>query len=216
MTFKKTFLPLAIALIAVILSGCATTETTSYRDPEFVGKQYDKICVFADIDDLKYRQMVEDEMVKDFRETGIYAVQGAMLFPPTRQWSDEDIHKVLVEKNLDGYLLIAWTDKHVDQVYKPGELVTETKKVKDKNKKGKEVTNEKSVTYQTPGHTENTYYSAFETKLIDVKTSKTAWMAHSKSESGESFSEDFKPIIDSYSDDIVETLGKDGLIKIKQ
>ncbi|MFP4527788.1 MAG: hypothetical protein ACLFQX_04495 [Candidatus Kapaibacterium sp.] len=215
MKTKRFFLAVLLPLIVVILAGCASTETTSFRDPEFIGKQYDKICVYADITDLKYRLLIENEMVKEFREAGVNAVRGYDLFPPTREWSDDDIHRALVDKSIEGYLLIAWTDRNVEQVYKPGDLVTETKKVKDKDKKGKEVTKEKSVTYQTPGHTENKYYSAFETKLIDVKTSKVAWIATSQSESGESFSGDFRPIIDSYSDDIVETLGKDGLIRKK-
>lgn len=203
---------LFVLLVSAFISSCATTETTTFTDPAFRGKQFGKICVLADISDLKYKQKLEKEMAKELASKGVKAATGTQLFPPTREWSEEQMKETLVNENIEGYLLIAWKDKQVQEIYKPGQSVSETKgEVKKKN--GKDVYTERTVTSQQDGSVEKEYRSFFEAKLIDVRSNANAWIATSSSESGEWFGSDFDLIMESYAKDIVENLKKDGLIK---
>lgn len=203
---------LLAAVIATLFAGCASTETTTFTDPEFRGKQFSSICVLAEVSDLKYKQKIEKEMAKLLSEKGISARSGSQLFPPTREWSEEQMQEVLMNEKIEGYLLISWKDKHVQETYKPGNTVTETKG-EVKKQGGKDVYRERSVTSQTGGSVEKEFRSYFEAKLFDVRTKATAWIATSHSQSGEWFGSDFDLIIESYTEDLVNNLKKDGFIR---
>jgi hypothetical protein len=201
-----------VVISAVFVTSCATTETTTFTDPAFRGKQFGKICILADISDLKYKQKLEKEMAKQLSNEGVNVTTGTQLFPPTREWSEQLMQDALANEKVEGYLLVTWTDKQVQETYKPGQSVTETKgEVKKKN--GKDIYTERTVTTQESGSVEKEFRSFFEAKLIDVPTKATAWIATSSSVSGEWFGSDFDLIMESYAEDIAENLKKDGLIR---
>ncbi len=203
---------LFFAMLSAFISSCATTETTTFTDPAFRGKQFGKICILADISDLKYKQKLEKEMAKELSKKGVSVATGTQLFPPTREWSEEQMQEILVNEKIEGYLLVTWKDKQVQETYKPGQSVTETKgEVKKKN--GKDVYTERTVTTQQGGSVDKEFKSFFEAKLIDVRTKANAWIATSSSASGEWFGSDFDLIMESYAEDIAESLKKDGMIK---
>lgn len=203
---------LLLAISAIIIVSCASTETTTFTDPAFRGKQFTKICVLADITDLKYKQKLEKELAKQLSGKGVTVVTGSNLFPPTRDWSEEQMQEVLINEKIEGYLLIVWKDKQVQETYRPGQAVSETKG-EVKKKDGKDVYTERTVTSQTAGSVEKEFRSYFEGKLIDVRTKATAWIATSYSQSGEWFGSDYDLIMESYAEDIAENLKKDGLVK---
>ncbi len=209
----KIVIRLCLALVlAVIISSCASTETTTFTDPAFRGRQFSNVCVVADISDLKYKQKLEREMGMELSARGISVRTGSMLFPPTRDWSEEQMQEILLKEGIDGYLLIEWKDKQVQETYKPGQAVTETKgEVKKRN--GRDIYTERTVTTQGSGTVEREYRSYFEAKLIDVNTKGTAWIATSYSSSGEWFGSDYDLIMESYAEDIAEKLRNDGLIR---
>lgn len=205
---------LAFAFV-VILSGCATTDTTSFTDPDYVGVKFQKFCVNADFDDFKYKQMLENQLVKHFKESGIYAVPASQLLPPTREWTEQEIEKTMKEKGIDAYLYISWTDRHVDERYVPGSVTTTTEGKTKKTKSGDKYT-ETSTTTVNPGSTERTFYSTFYSKIIAVESGNIAWTATSQSESGEGFKEQFAYIMESLSESIIEQLADDGHIHKKK
>ena len=59
------------------------------------------------------------------------------------------------------------------------------------------------------------YSKNFDNNTFDVKTNKKAWISTSTSEASGEFGMDFDNIFDTYAGDIVERLGQDGLITIK-
>ncbi|MBX3042540.1 MAG: hypothetical protein KIT33_00435 [Candidatus Kapabacteria bacterium] len=199
-------------LATLFLSSCATTETTTFVDPAFRGKQYSKICVLADISDLKYKQKLEKEMATHLTKEGVTVYTGSQLFPPTREWSEDQMQETLVNQNIEGYLLIVWKDKNVQETFKPGSSVSETKG-EVKKKDGKDVYTERTVTTQTGGSVDREFRSYFEAKLFDVRSKANAWIATSYSSSGEWFGSDFDLIMESYAKDIAKNLKKDGLIR---
>jgi hypothetical protein len=200
--------------LGAILNSCVTTKTTSYSDPDFKGVKFTKLCIYADVQDLESRKKMESSVTEKLREAGILAYSGTDMFPPTRDWSDDAIRSELQKQNIDGYLLLQWLDSQVSERVNPGETRSETVQEKEK-RGGKVVTVEKTKTYQTDPSVERTFYSQFKAELIDVKSSKTAWVATSNSESGEFLGDAFDLIFDSYAKDIVEKLAKDGHIELK-
>jgi hypothetical protein len=198
----------ALFIVMQMISSCASTETTSFSDPDFLGINYSKICIYADFKDLKEKQKMEDEFVKNYSKQGIYAIAGYKVFPPTREWDEEQIQQVLMNQGIGGYLLISLLDKKIDETYTPGKTVTETKGITEK-KGNKSVYRETTVTKQDEGSTTKNYFSSFEAKLIDVKSRKNAWMATSTSTSGEWGNSGFDLIFESYSGDIVDKMIQD-------
>ena len=211
---KNYFLLLLFGIIAAVaLNSCASTETTSFSDPDFRGKKYDNICVYAETSDLEWKDYIEKEMVNCLKDEGINAIQGSFLFPPTREWNDGQIEQTLRDKGLDGYILITIESQKVDEKYVPGEVVTEKKGETKKKKDSSEVYVETTTTKVKEGRVEKEYHTVFNTKLVDVASSRIAWTATSKSNSGEIFGKGFMPIFDSYASNITETLKEDGHIK---
>ncbi len=210
---KKIIIILSIAFVlSILISSCVSTETTSFVDPSFKGKKFQKICVLADFNDLKYKQKLEREFLEIFKDNNINAVSGTQLFPPTREWTQEQMQDILVKDAVDGYLLVSWKDKNIHDTYKPGQAITETKG-EVKKKDGKDVYTEKTVTSHTSGTVEREFKSFFEAKLIDINSKNNAWIATSYSSSGEWFGSDYDLIMESYAKDIVKKLKEDGLIK---
>lgn len=209
--FKITLL----ALIAgIILNSCVTTNTTSFTDPEFKGEQYDKIVVYADIPDLESRKKMESKITMKLREAGLDAYNGTDMFPPTREWSDESIQAELIRQQINGYLLLQWTDSQVSEEFSPGESHTETYEETEK-RGGKLVKVQKTKSYNTGPSVEKKFHSSFRAELIDVESLKTAWVATSNSESDEFLGNEFDMIFDSYAKDIVKKLTEDGHIQVK-
>lgn len=211
---KYSIFILFFAFIA-LLSSCATTETTSFTDPDFIGQKFEKICVNAEFEDYKYKQMLEKSFVDNFREVGVYAVAAGNLLPPTREWTNEEIDKMLEKNNIDAYLSISWTDRHVDEKYTPGSVTTTTEGKTKKTKSGEKYV-ETSTTTADPGSVERKFYSTFYTKIISVKTAQVAWTATSQSESGEGPKGEYTYIMESLSEDIINTLAEDGHITVKE
>lgn len=194
--------------LVFLLSSCASTKTTSYTDPDFTGKKYSKVCVYADVEDLESKQILERNIAESLQKQGIEAIKGADLFPPTRDWSDDQIQSKLLEKNADAYLLVKITDKSVKEEFHPG-TSTSTTTGEVKKVKGKEIYKETTTTTNNSS-TSRQFFSSFKTTLIDVKTNRIAWTATSQSESGEGFSSGFELIYESLANDLVEELTQKG------
>lgn len=209
---KKLILAFSFAF-ALILTSCATTNTTSFTDPDFIGKRFYNICIYANVDDYQQKVELENEMTKVFSEKGVSVLQGSQLFPPTRKWTDEEIQKSLKDRNVDGYLLIQITNQFVKEEVGPATTTTSTKGEAKEQKGGKTTYKEVSTT-TTSQAVSKQFYSQFKTDLIDVKSNRVAWSATSLSNSGENFSQDYSWIYESYSEDILKELSKKGHIAI--
>lgn len=203
---------LAAASIALFLASCASTETRGISDPDFVGKQYQKIVIYATVPDLKSRQDLENLVVTEMMKRGITAYMGTNLFPPTREWSEDEMQKAMVDKGFDGFLKIDLVNQDVKETVDNATSTTTTTGEQSKTRDGKTKYKETSTT-TTNANVTKTFFSSFQTDLIDVKTNRKAWTATSNSQSGQGFSDDFSLIFESYAEDIVEHLKKHGHIK---
>lgn len=175
---KKYSLLIVIALTAILIAGCANVNVTSFKDPNYQGKNFKNICVYADVDNLYVRKYLEDQIVDQFNMHGISATPGYLFFPPTQKWEDDAIEKVLLEKKFDGYLLISQKDRNVSPVVNPGSVQTDVVHSSYTDKKtGKEVKEKSTVTSVSPTTVSYNMFSDFRISLIDPTNRQTAWIA---------------------------------------
>ena len=181
---------------ALILSGCATTQISAYRDEAFKNSQYSSFIVYTSIKDLAQRKSIENhicELIVDLKAT---CQKGMKLFPPTRSVSKEQFKATVRQSGADALLTIDLLDAY---------------------------TRESTVTHENPQTTSDAYgnpglstmhYSKSYTAvgkhkitLIDIAKDKSAFVATSETES--------QMINPSYTlaKKIVEQLRALGLIK---
>lgn len=210
----------------MILSACfpGSFRTLTFPDPAYQGKKYGKFCMAAFISDDKFlRKQYEESFAKEFADVGLIAASSISIFPPTREWTEEDIHKDLNKNGFDAYLLITTSDGYTETEYIPAQKTIETKKVsetkqEDSTKKSStEVFTHETVIKETPAYINEYYYVIVEIKLIDVKTSETAWVCYIKSNTGKGLLyESFitKNKAEQIARSTLEDLTKDGFINI--
>lgn len=202
--------------ISVMLQSCVSIDTTSYSDPDFIGKEYKNICVYSLEKDLNKRDMIEKVFVSNLKDGGYNAVKGSILFPPTREWSEADFQKRLKEYGYDGFLKIEIVDEKVDEYVNP-QLHTETSTRVIKDEEGKKQgTITESNSYVTKDV--DVYMSnKFQADLIDANTNKIAWKGFSSTNAKMyEFGMDLETIVDQFSESVIEELQLKGHLKVKE
>ena len=180
-----------LALLAPLVAGCATTQITSVRDPQFREVNYKRIIVWAPFTDLNKRADAENAFAVELKLRGVDAATAFAVFPPTRTYSNDDINAGLAKDEVNGVLELSMTDFSVETTYVPGKSTTTGSADVSGNSTGTLYGNSYSgyssgtvnwtqTTRQDPGYYINKPNVAFEVRLIDVATGGTAWLATSK------------------------------------
>lgn len=194
----------ALALV-VLLQSCVSIETTSYSDPDYIGKPYSKICVYSVETDLNSRSKIERVFVEEFLDEGITAVEGSMIFPPTRTWKEEDFQKTLLANGFDGFLKIEIMDENVNVTTNPV-YDTDTYTSTRENDDGESET----ITETRTRVSENTnvyLHNKFQADMIDVKTNNVAWRGFSATDADMTmFGMDREVVIEKFAEGVIEEL----------
>lgn len=206
---KNLFL---IFLLSIVATSCVSIETTSYTDPDFINKKYSKFCVYSVEQNLNRRALIEKVFAEEFQEAGLYAVQGSMIFPPTRVWEEADFQAQLVKNGFDGFIKIEIMDENVNERITPEfHTNTETRTIKKKN--GKDATITETNTFVT--NDVDVYMSnQFQADLIDVNSNKVAWKGYSSTSAQvDMIGMDIETIVERFAEDVINELKTKGHIK---
>ena len=204
-----------IALIAgvaafSILSGCASTNITSFTDPDYRATHFSRILVVANVADLEWRNRIESRLVQELTKQGAFAIKGIELFPPTRDLDDEEKINRLLHNRIDSYITIDVGETGTQEVYIPQTSST-TKTTGSVNVTGSSATyREKSRTTTSGGYTVSKPWAKFTTKLFDVSSGVNAWVATAFT-GGNAYA-NFNTVVNSFCDKIVQQLLRDGLV----
>lgn len=106
-------------IVALSLTGCASTKMTTFADPAAVGHHYSAVVVVANVDDLAWRGQMEAALVEQLQKLDLRAYRGMELFPPTRTRSDQEAAGVLLGHGVDAVLVASVTEAGVTQAYIP-------------------------------------------------------------------------------------------------
>lgn len=103
-----------IILTVFFLSSCATTDITSFTDPDFVNKKYKSFIVVTPNLNLEYSNLIQTKICSQFQKTGVSCTKGQILFPPTRDLTGEQKSKIIKNNNITAYLLVYYNGGGTD------------------------------------------------------------------------------------------------------
>ena len=93
-------------LMVLLLSGCATTDITSFTDPDFKNKKYTSYVIVTPNLNLEYSSLLQNKICTEIEKYKSACTKGLDLFPPTRDLTGEDKAKIIKENKIEGYLLV--------------------------------------------------------------------------------------------------------------
>jgi hypothetical protein len=94
----------SILAVAALLTGCASTRVTAFRDPDFADKHYTHVAVFALGAPLALAQDMEGKLCNSMAPTG--CTPGLNILPPTRQYSADEVAALIARHGADAILVI--------------------------------------------------------------------------------------------------------------
>jgi len=198
---------ISLLIFVILLLGCAWTKITSFKDPDFSNTNFSKILIIVPFSDLELRQTTEKEFQDALYSKGITAITSIELFPPTREFSPDEILNLLRKFNIDGILFIASEDYWTSPTYTP----------ESRSTKGSASLIGNLISYSVSARKYRSNYLSkshitFELRLYDVNTGRTAWIA--KSNTRKNAFADFNRMMTSLAISTTNQLKKDGLINI--
>ena len=184
---KRLYVPLAMSLL---LFSCSSNRQwlSSYLDPDFVNVAFRSVAVRADTSDLAWRQGFERSVIDVLKDEGAVGYEWSALFPPTRNWSDEQVHANLQQRNIDAYLTVCAVNTVIVEEVIPERRVTtrEEKPIVERvryRENGKWVEKDSVTGYRElittttdPSRVVVHVRKQFHLALIDVLSGKTAWI----------------------------------------
>lgn len=208
--FRRVRIFSVVAGVLLFLSGCASTSVTAYKDPNFASKTYESLAIYANTENLEWRQSLEQTMVAEINKRGGYAVPSMSLIPPTRDYEPGEAARILFrENNIGGLITIKVGDSGVQQQWIPqtGSTTTSSGTVSTYGNTGT-YSGTSSTTYQG-GYNVNKPWAKMSTELIDLESGKKVWVA--SSHTGGNAYASFNTIRKSYCKKIANELQKAGL-----
>ena len=110
---------LLLFFVPFFLIGCASTNISSFRNPDIDFSNYKKIMVYGNSRDIDFQKTLEADLVNAFTEKNITAVSSIDLISPIKEYSSEEIQNIFIENNIDGYLSVAVVSATEESAYVP-------------------------------------------------------------------------------------------------
>ena len=96
-----------IILIMIIMMVCAAF---SFAAPAKSAPLYDKVLIYCNFDDMNYRKQLENKLLKYFKTQKITAAKSLELMPPLKEYTAEDIDKIMKDNGLETLMEIKLLD----------------------------------------------------------------------------------------------------------
>jgi len=103
---KRALAIVVFMSLLTALTGCITTEVKGYTDREYTGFRIGKVAVRAPNAGFAFGELVENSMVNAFRNRGVQAESFLAMFPPTREWTNEEVAKELIATGFDSIMYV--------------------------------------------------------------------------------------------------------------
>lgn len=99
-------------VINLLLLGCALTKVDSFLDPLYQeGYNFEKTMVWAPGLQLGTQQILESTLVENLDTNGVIAVREFDLFPPTQNFTNDEIKSLLDQYRVNSVLLLTDYDR---------------------------------------------------------------------------------------------------------
>ena len=106
----------AFLALGLCVAGCVKTSMQGYADRDLPSQAIKHIAVYVAAPGPLAASM-QTSIAEESRKRGILAEDALTILPPTRTYSDAEVRKALVERGVDGVLLITVADSGVISQY---------------------------------------------------------------------------------------------------
>jgi hypothetical protein len=97
---------LLLASLTLLLAGCVTTSVRGFTDNNYKEFKIKKIAVRAPNVGFAFGEIMENSMIKNLRSSKVQAESFLSLFPPTRDWTNEEVAKQLMKDGYDSIMYV--------------------------------------------------------------------------------------------------------------
>ena len=120
----------AIIMVSVFLSlmSCATTSLTSIKNQDYDNLEFKRLLIFASSQDLYFKKTAEAAFLEAFSAKGYTCFQSIELFPPLKQYTNEELNRIYQDNNIDALIVITIMDEYSEKEYVPQSSTTTTSK----------------------------------------------------------------------------------------
>lgn len=206
---KLPVLPSSAAVSALALVGCISTDVASQTAPEFVGHQFVRTLVVADVGMLRERTAAEDAIVDGLRHRRIDALRSLDVVFAADTLPHDAFLDHAAKAGADAVLILRVTEEGSDAYYVPPSSSTSFTAVDH----GGVVTGYASST-SFGGRTVFKPWARFRATLIETATGHTAWFADAECRgSSDSSSRD---LVEDVAGEIAAQLIEDRILKAEQ
>lgn len=182
-----------IFIICILLFSCAKTEISSFKDPVDSSTKYEAIFVAAAIPDVEDRKYLEQNMCSELINSGYKCIPSIDHILSTRQYTPEDIDRILSRTGTDGILLL--------------ELSGSEEKARSTSRP---VYNSFEKKWEYVSDTYNQPFIYFKMQLIDVHENRTIWTGTSKTKGNRLANKE--DLLNSLSETTIKGLKEDGVL----
>jgi len=192
---KNLIYSLLFIVTLVIFSSCTTSSPTSltgsWKSTELAGsaKKFNKVIVFAVVDDLSKRKAAENAVVLELLRKKINAVSSLTFFQPGYFDADGDgkldndktkefVQEKLESFGVDGIIVITVKDIKEEEHYVPGQVVSYNPRPYYHGYYGYYSSSYNTVYY--PGYMEKSVEVFLVSNFYDVESGKLLWSAQTE------------------------------------
>jgi len=214
---KGFFLTILIIFTADSLA-FRSSDYESYIDPDFVNFKPKSLLIVVQNASRSMTMEINERTEKYFSKKNISTSSYSQIFPPTRQWSAEEMSKRIEVQGIDGILIIT-VGASARSV-----IPIATKTFSRTNINGSvNTTNPYNNTFNANANTNSTSYNVYSAKskaefsavLMETESFRTAWYADVIVKAGGTLFVSEKGDAKGVTKTIVKALEKDGHIKKK-
>jgi len=187
--FKSLF-----AILVLLLSSCASIDTTVKIEPGFVGQKYKNICVLANYDVQIMQYDTEKFFCDALEDRAVRAVQGQELFDEAKYNLDDDSTiAVLKENNIDACIVVTRGSSNSEINYRI---------VIQEHDYGAVASDRSFINHAVE----------FFISVVDIKTGKILWSATSKTNCSGDYDTHVRKAMKAIAKDICKRLQRDNVI----
>jgi hypothetical protein len=192
LAMKRAFIPV-LALAAMTLSACITTDMQGYADRQLPQHPVQRIVALVAAP-VALASSLQSSILEEAKKHGVFAEDAFLVLPPTRTYSDAEIKAVLVRDGIDAILILTVGDTGVQKEY--AGTVFFGNSVASLNATGTSITNGNMTNLSMIGTSNSTmtatatptyHYSrqtAFQARLVEASSGRALWVGNGQVQAG--------------------------------
>ncbi|MCZ6653910.1 MAG: hypothetical protein O7D91_12900 [Planctomycetota bacterium] len=103
-------------VVLVLCNGCASSRMRSVANPQFKGRQYERILVASRAPHLDQQADAEDIFIKKLSKTDAECLRSLDVIFPGREYTDAELFSTLRQNKVDAMLIVRQTDYYEDEI----------------------------------------------------------------------------------------------------